>query len=297
MNYYERIQRSIDYVEENLENKIELSKVAAAAYMSLANYYRLFFALTGHTVKDYIRRRRISLSVEEMESSQLNLLEIALKYGYENGDSFSRAFKRIVGCSPTDFKRNEQDYCFRRVNVMDKYFDIQNPELLERFPEIKILKELEPMKVAYYCFFGQEPEDNAFKVVSKWLRHSGLNMEKHKLRFFGYNNPSPSKPDQKEYGYEVCVTIPDYYEVDDKLVKEKILPGGLYAVCAVKKGVSGGSGCDIAYTWERFSEWLKDSKYTLGNHQWLEEHLQFNGEFEHIAGMDLYMPIKKTRLI
>lgn len=54
MNYYERIQRSIDYIESNLEGDITIEKAAQEAFMSCSNYYRMFFALTGYAVMEYI---------------------------------------------------------------------------------------------------------------------------------------------------------------------------------------------------------------------------------------------------
>ncbi len=61
---------------------------------------------------------------------------------------------------------------------MEKYYDIQDPELLEKYPDIKVLKELKPLRVAYYCNYGLEPEEGAFSVMSDWLRRSGLNFER-----------------------------------------------------------------------------------------------------------------------
>jgi len=55
MNYYERIQKSIDYIESNLEDRIDLNRAAQEAYMSQSSFYRLFFALVGYSVKEYIR--------------------------------------------------------------------------------------------------------------------------------------------------------------------------------------------------------------------------------------------------
>ena len=53
MNYYERIQNSIDFMEENLEKKIKVSEMAKQAFMSESNYYRIFFAITGYQAKEY----------------------------------------------------------------------------------------------------------------------------------------------------------------------------------------------------------------------------------------------------
>ena len=289
MNYYERVQRSIDYIENNLENKIDIQFAAQEAYMSLSNYYRMFFALVGYTVKEYIRCRRISLAAPEVVSSNIPIIEIAVLYDFESGDSFSRAFKRITGSMPSEFRKHEQQYHFERVNILDKYFDIQDNELLEKYPDIKVLKELEPMKVAYYCYYGKEPETGAFAVMTNWLNNLGLDINEQKMRIFGYDNPSPSSPDQEEYGYEVCVTIDDSVVVDDH-VQVKVLSGGLYAVTSVSQGESGDLGPEIAKAWGRFNNWMKDSKYVYGKHKCLEEHLGFDNN-KHMGGIDLYMPV------
>jgi AraC family transcriptional regulator len=291
MNYYERVQKAIDYIESNLENGIDLEKVAAEAYMSSSNFYRLFFALTGFTVKEYIRQRRISGAASYLKEGTESILDIALRHGFESNEAFTRAFKRLTGYPPSAFRKSKLTYYFERVNLMDKYFDIQDPGLLEKYPDIKVLKELEPVRVAYYRYYGRNPEAGAFTVIRDWLKKSGLNMGQDRLRIFGFDNPSPSGPNQKEYGYEVWVTINDDYAVNDSLVKTKTFPGGLYAVCGVKNFTAGGDGAAIFQTWRRFSRWLKDSKYTHGNHQWLEEHLHFNEQFEHTGGIDLYMPM------
>ncbi len=292
MNYYERIQRSLDYLEQNLDGDLQLTVAAQAAYMSLSNFYRIFFALVGHPVKEYVRRRRMSLAATEMGAKDISIIAVAVKYGFDSGDAFSRAFKRITGSLPSEFRRNNGSYHFERVNLMDKYFDIQDQALLEKYPDIKVLKQLEPLRVAYYCYVGQSPEDNAFAVMRDWLNRSGLNPSQQGLRIFGYNNPSPTRPDQTEYGYEVCVTIGEEYLVDDCKVKTKVLEGGLYAVTGVGREETGDMGMGIMETWQRFQQWLRDSKYVYGGHQWLEEHLGFDTGFNHIGGIDLYLPVK-----
>ena len=112
MNYYERIQKSIDYIESNLENKIDINYAAQTAYMSLSNFYRIFFALTGHLVKEYIRLRRISLAAIELKGSKINVIDIAVKFDFESSDSFSRAFKRVTGFLPSEYRKQNKRYYF-----------------------------------------------------------------------------------------------------------------------------------------------------------------------------------------
>lgn len=291
MNYYERIQKSIDYIESNLENKVDINYAAQTAYMSLSNFYRIFFALTGHLVKEYIRLRRISLAAIELKSSKINVIDIAIKFDFESSDSFSRAFKRVTGFLPSEYRKQNKTFFFERIDIMDKYFDIQDSELLQKYPDIKVLKELQPMRVAYYCYYGKEPETHAFTVMIDWLRNNNLNVNEQNLRIFGYNNPNPSSPAQEEYGYEVCVTIGDNISVNDDKVKEKTIGGGLYAVTNVKRGENDDIGSEIIKAWNRFNNWILDSKYVYGGQQWMEEHLGFDDNDNHIGGIDLYMPI------
>ena len=292
MNYYQRIQNSIDYIETNLESKINLALAAKEAFMSLSSFYRMFFALAGYSVKDYVRRRRISLAAYEILNSGINIIDIAMKYDYDSGDSFSRAFKKITGFLPSEFRKNKNIYSFERMDIMDKYFNVEDTELVEKYPEIKVLKSLENQRVAYYCYFGKAPEDHAFAVMGAWLSKSKLNLKEQKLRIFGYNNPSPASDEQDEYGYEVCITIGDDVIINDPKVSVKILEGGLYAVTGVRPGENGDLGLEIMKAWKRFNDWLKDSKYTNGEHQWLEEHLGFDEYFKQVSEVDLYMPVK-----
>jgi AraC-like DNA-binding protein len=92
INYYERIQKAIDYIESNLENHIDLEAVAQKAFMSLSNFYRMFFALVGYSIKEYIRLRRISLAALDILSCNICLIDIAVKYDFESGDSFFEGF-------------------------------------------------------------------------------------------------------------------------------------------------------------------------------------------------------------
>lgn len=288
VNYYERIEKALDFIEKNLEQEIDINDVAREAFMSLRSLYRMFFALTGYTVKEYIRNRRFSKAAERIISGK-RILDVAIEYDYSSHAAFTRSFQKTTGILPGSLKKNEDSYQFERMSIMDKYFDVQDKELLEKYPDIKVLKELSPMRVAYYCAYGKEPEGKAWDVFSDWLRNSGLDIERDGLRFFGFNNPNPVEG-QEEYGYEVWATIGEELEVDDDRIGVKYFPGGLYAVSSVNGGVEY-----IVSTWQRLHIWLSESKYTYGGHQWLEEHLDFDEDFKHLGGIDIYIPIEARK--
>ena len=123
--------------------------------------------------------------------------------------------------------------------------------------------QLEPLHVACAHGFGESPESQAFEKMQAYAASTGLALDDEAVRWFGFNNPSPS-PGSPNYGYDVWVTVePDAKPDGD--VKILDFPGGLYGVARCK-GVS-----NITAVWQQLVNWLEDSKYRKGNHQWLEE--------------------------
>ena len=98
------IQHSIDYMEENLTEPLDITEIAGIAGLSPFYYQRIFGALCGTTVGDYIRARRMTLAAQELAGTDAKVIDIALKYGYDSPDSFARAFQRFHGITPSAAK-------------------------------------------------------------------------------------------------------------------------------------------------------------------------------------------------
>jgi len=117
MDWITGIQRAIDYTEEHLLEEIDYEKVANQAYSSSFHFQRLFSFLCGYTLGDYIRMRRLSLAAEDLSKGDEKIIDIALRYGYDTPESFSRAFTRFHGISPTEAKHGGKIKSFTRLHV------------------------------------------------------------------------------------------------------------------------------------------------------------------------------------
>ncbi len=95
------IQKAVDYIEENILEYLEYHTIAQQACMSSYHFQRIFSILCNFTVGEYIRYRRLSLAGFELLSTENKIIDIALKYGYDSPESFSRAFTRFHGMSPS----------------------------------------------------------------------------------------------------------------------------------------------------------------------------------------------------
>lgn len=98
------IQSALDYIESNLDGELEINEIASKAYVSAFHFQRIFSVLCGFTVGEYIRNRRLTLAAQELSASEARVIDVALKYGYDSSDSFSRAFTKFHGISPSAAK-------------------------------------------------------------------------------------------------------------------------------------------------------------------------------------------------
>lgn len=101
LSWVEGFQQSIDYMEQNLDGDLDIEDIAGRAALSPFYYQRIFGALCGMTVGEYLRARRMTLAAQELSGSDAKVIDVALKYGYDSPDSFAKAFQRFHGIPPS----------------------------------------------------------------------------------------------------------------------------------------------------------------------------------------------------
>jgi AraC family transcriptional regulator len=102
MDWQDRMSKALGYIEENLSGEIDLDRAAKEANCSAFHFMRMFDVITGMGPGEYIRRRRLSRAAVDLASGESRVIDVALAYGYDSPDSFSRAFKREFGCLPSE---------------------------------------------------------------------------------------------------------------------------------------------------------------------------------------------------
>lgn len=172
---------SMRYIEDNLTDVIDYKEVARIARCSEYHFKRMFSFLAGLPLSEYIRRRRLSLAALDLTNSNLKVIEIAVKYGYQSPDSFARAFQHLHGVTPSEARTNgknlkafppmtfqlsikggnemnyriEQQKAFQIVGLMKRVpiiFEGENPEIaamwksltMENIAELRELSNIEP---------------------------------------------------------------------------------------------------------------------------------------------------------
>ena len=105
MEGFESINNALEYIEKNLENKIDYARAAQTACCSEYHLSRMFSSIAGVSLSEYIRRRRLTRAAFEIQNSDIRILDVAVQYGYESADSFARAFHKMHGIKPSEARK------------------------------------------------------------------------------------------------------------------------------------------------------------------------------------------------
>lgn len=118
MNWIDGIHEAIDYIEDNITEKIDYDELGKISYSSPYHFQRIFSILCGYTVGEYIRFRRLSLAGSELAAEKIKVIDAAVKYGYDSADSFSRAFLKFHGITPSEARKpNAELRSFSRLSI------------------------------------------------------------------------------------------------------------------------------------------------------------------------------------
>ena len=290
MGRAEMIQQAIDYIEAHLDEELELEQIARSAAMSVPNMYRMFYAMTGHPVKEYIRKRRLSEAANLLRLTELSVIDIGFRCGFDTYQTFAKTFKRTVGITPGLYRKAEFIYSFERIKLHEQVYCLEEKEVSERFADVSVIRAA-PMKGIAYLHKAREEkgiEQSALARFRAMLAESG--MDSSSMRLYGWN--VDLEEGVLQHGYRMLAVSDCELPVLAKGQQELELyetPGGLYAV--TRTGADSPSAINAA--WNRLlAEWLPRSTFELGGHGLMEEFQQYGSQ---IARMKLYLPLMRRQ--
>ncbi len=169
MDYIGQVQRGIDYIEGHLNEDIELAAVSRVAGVSHWHYQRMFKALTGETLKTYIRARRFAAARVALVTTDAGVLDIALNAGFDSQASFTRAFKKAFGVPPARYRTGGDKHLFmEKVRIDGEYLQHIHRNI-STAPEIRRVPERH-MVGASTLFYSVDSERNNIgkKIPPLW---------------------------------------------------------------------------------------------------------------------------------
>lgn len=297
MNYNDAIALCIDYIEKNIKNELSPELIANECGYSTFHFSRVFNINKGITLMEYVKKRRLSLAAEDLFDDK-KIIDIALEYGFQTHNGFSKAFKKEFGFSPTQYLKR-MDRNLEKELILKFGGDFMKPTIIEK----------PTFKVAGYGIKTNITNGNYTKdVASFWINYDGENLENKMYQIL--NPPKhgevglciPSSEDNGEATYMLGVIVNDFNDVTDDMITVEV-PEATYAVFSTPP-VNTSTEIEnnefanvIKQTWKYiFEEWFKDSGYVFD-----ETKLDFEYYDERChptigTVMDIYVPVLKKRV-
>lgn len=289
-DYRDRVIKVIEHIQGHLDSPLALDTLAQIAHFSPYHFHRIFRLMVGETLADHIRRHRLKAAASRMRDGA-SVIATALDCGYENPESFSRAFKGFYGLSPSTYAQAENP---PEPNA-DAISLLQGPDgLLLILPEsIRRLNmnielvTLDAMPIAFVPHSGNYDDiGGAFQRIAGWAAMKGF--LKDDTPMFGRYYDDPDSVAVADLRSEACVALPDGVEPDQGM-QRGTLAGGLYA-----KAVHKGPYTDMKQTYDFiYGSWMPDSGQNVADAPCVEMYLN-NPETCPPAELitEIYIPLK-----
>lgn len=168
MDWTKAVRDAVDFMEKHMTEEITMEDVAAHVNMSPFYFHKGFSILCGYSMTEYIRNRRLALAGEELLTSDITVMELAMKYGYDSPDSFTKAFTRFHGHAPSTARRDRT--MLKAFAPLKLSIYIYNPSV--DVPEGYVVRTIPAFTWAVFPCKGvlsQTMQDVNTKVFSEWL--------------------------------------------------------------------------------------------------------------------------------
>lgn len=292
MDFLNRMNAALDYIESNLDGEIDYEKAASLACCSIFYFRRMFSFIADIPLSEYIRRRRMTLAALELKRSDVRIIDLAVKYGYESADSFSRAFQELHGMKPS-FARNAEV-------TLKAYPRITFHIMIKGDAEMNYrVEKKEAFRIVGITQHYQGPEDDPGVVPKFWNELHAKGTFKEILSLWNGCAPKGVHGFIKILGEEkVDYTIAC---ISDKEPPEgmssQLIPESTWAIFEI----DGSVATAMADAYKRiFSEWLPTSGYRIAEEMNIEcfpydEQFNFNRQAPDYK-FELWMPVVKDDL-
>lgn len=284
--YLARFQKVLDYIDEHLDEELTVARLSDVAAFSKHHFLRQFSDLFGIGVYKYVQLRRLKRASYQLAfRDDQPVIEIALDSGYDNPESFSRAFKKSAGQTPSEFRKQPQWEPWRdtyepltalRTRYMQPKTDTRAVRLMD-FPETRLAvleHRGDPNRIG-----------DSIRSFIAWRKQHHLHPSRHATFNIFYDDPYQVAPE--DYRIDLCVAVDR--DVSGEGIVDKHIPAGR---CARLRHVGSDDHlhASIAYL---YSQWLPQSGEEPRDFPLFVQRVTFFPDVpEHEAVVDIFLPLR-----
>lgn len=284
MAWLHELNKSLDYIEENLTKDIDIDRAANIACVSKYHFQRMFHICTGQTIGEYIWKRRLTLAAQELMIEHKRIIDVALKYGYSSPEAFTRAFKKLHGINPSLMHGlKEKITAYPRLSFQ---IQVKGAEKMEYR-----IEEKGAFQVLGQCrTFSTKDGENFKRIPEFWeeILQSGLCCRlAEKSGALGVMGITLDYDENSKYiTYMIGIEKPDV-EIEEKGLEIRNIPPCRWAIFQSEGPVQE----TMPQLFQRiYAEWFPSTGFAHGGGPELEVYLMKSNE---VSQFQIYIPIEK----
>ncbi len=294
-DYKVRINRVFEYIEANLNGHLSLEVLSEIGHFSPFHFHRIFKTLTGETVNAYVTRKRLESAALDLMHKPSSIAEIARKYGFNDNATFTRAFNKFFGSSPTNF-RKENPNRFSKIRQLESKNDQSYPDqekYLRVIDQIKnwmkmnakiTMEEMPKMELAYVSCTGPENMPAAYQTLLRWATPKGLTAGA-KLVTIYYDSFKVTEASKVRMNACILLNTPQQPEGEVGLTS---INAGKHIVGSFEIGLD-----EFEKSWTGMFVWMNENGYQKADREPFEiYHNNFHEHPQRKAIVDFCIPIK-----
>ena len=295
MEHLKRIQKAVDFIEERLKEELPADQIAKVAGFSSWHFQRLFRATVGDGLKEYIRKRRLSSALVDLATSDRRMIELAVEYGFESQEAFTRAFKASFGKNPGECRKTgvRAVVAISKPKITLEYLDHLYGGLTME-PKILELNEMKLVGIGSNFISVLSPDKNNHVVIPQlWDRYLKRCKEiDERVSRVDYGlcdriSEETQRTHPDECFYMACAEVASFDSVPEGM-ETRVVPGGRYAVFT-----HTGTLDHLEHTMNFiYGSWLPKSGEELRDAPDLERYDErFKPDSEE-SELDIFIPLK-----
>lgn len=301
MDWVIGLQKAIDYIEDHLTETIDYDVAAAQSFSSSYHFQRVFSILCGFTLGEYIRSRRLSLAGMELATSDVKVIDVALKYGYESPDSFAKAFQKFHGILPSQARSSGSN--LRSFSRLVLKFSLEGGNVMN----YRIEKKPELIFTGYKRRFTGTPGNRREQECDFYV---STRVNQYVLKALSYDCDTQynivSGIDDEGYDFYIASLLDEWTTnnmgktlgaEEAKRFEKIVVPEGLYLICETEKTQYPTLLFEDLRR-KAVSEWLPSSGYELAEapeisvYHWFYKH--GDDQINQSRYAELWLPIAKA---
>jgi len=232
-DYKVRLLRVLVYVQNHLDEPLQLAHLAHLAAFSPFHFHHVFTGMVGESVKEHVRRLRLERAASRLKLSSAPVTDLAFDAGYQSLEAFTRSFRAAFGVSPSEYRRTKKPRPLPSAPTAVHY---TNDKPINRFKTLKLknktmeikIQRLDPIRVAFMRHVG--PYSNVGVTWDKFLPYLGKEgLLGGDSQFIGICHDDPAVTPSDKVRYDACVSVHGTFQpIGD--IGVQVIPGGDYAV-------------------------------------------------------------------